>query len=120
RKVFITPMENGLRMAGTVEFGSLTHPPSMQRALLLGEHARAGLPTVDTRGAATWMGHRPCLPDSMPVLGPVPGRNGLWCAFGHGHLGLTGSANTGKLIAGAMAGQPDAQRILGPFSIERF
>lgn len=120
RKVFITPMETGLRLAGTVEFGSLTHKPSKKRALLLGEHARAGLPALDTANADTWMGHRPCLPDSMPVLGPVPDSPGLWCAFGHGHLGLTGSANTGRLIAGAMAGRPDDQRVLAPFSIERF
>lgn len=120
RKLFITPMETGLRLAGTVEFGGLAHPPTARRAQLLGEHARAGLPALDIRNAATWMGHRPCLPDSMPVLGPVPGRPGLWCAFGHGHLGLTGSANTGRLIAGAMAGQADDQRILAPFSIGRF
>ncbi|WP_019937921.1 FAD-binding oxidoreductase [Bordetella sp. FB-8] len=120
RKLFITPMETGLRLAGTVEFGSLTRPPSMKRARLLGEHARAGLPALDVDSAQTWMGHRPCLPDSMPVLGPVPSRPGLWCAFGHGHLGLTGSANTGRLIAGAMAGRPDDQRVLRPFSIERF
>ena len=120
RKLFITPMETGLRLAGTVEFGGLTHKPSMKRALLLGEHARAGLPALDTANPAVWMGHRPCLPDSMPVLGPVPDSPGLWCAFGHGHLGLTGSANTGRLIAGAMAGRPDDLRTLAPFSIDRF
>jgi D-amino-acid dehydrogenase len=120
RKLFMTPMETGLRLAGTVEFGGLTHKPSAKRALLLGEHARAGLPALDTANPAVWMGHRPCLPDSMPVLGPVPDSPGLWCAFGHGHLGLTGSANTGRLIAGAMAGRPDDLRILAPFSIDRF
>lgn len=120
RKLFMTPMETGLRLAGTVEFGGLTHKPSMKRALLLGEHARAGLPELDVADPAVWMGHRPCLPDSMPVLGPVPDSPGLWCAFGHGHLGLTGSANTGRLIAGAMAGRPDDQRTLAPFSIDRF
>lgn len=120
RKLFMTPMETGLRLAGTVEFGGLTHKPSMKRALLLGEHARAGLPELDVADPAIWMGHRPCLPDSMPVLGPVPDSPGLWCAFGHGHLGLTGSANTGRLIAGAMAGRPDDQRTLAPFSIDRF
>jgi D-amino-acid dehydrogenase len=120
RKIFITPMENGLRIAGTVEFGGLRHAPNEQRALLLGEHARAGLPGLDTATHTIWMGHRPCLPDSMPVLGAVPGMPDLWCAFGHGHLGLTGAANTGELIASAMAGQTDAQRILTPFSIDRF
>ena len=46
-----------------------------------------------------WMGHRPCMPDTLPKVGPVGERPGLWLAFGHGHLGLTDSANTGKLLA---------------------
>jgi len=119
RKIFVTPMESGLRIAGTVEFGGLDRPPTPRRAMLLGEHARAGLRGLRLDAPSVWMGHRPCLPDSMPVLGPVPDRPGLWCAFGHGHLGLTGSANTARLLAAAMAGQGD-ERVLAPFSIARF
>ncbi|MCD0501445.1 NAD(P)/FAD-dependent oxidoreductase [Bordetella petrii] len=119
RKVFITPMESGLRMAGTVEFGGLEKPPNLHRAMLLARHVHAGLPQLHIEAPQVWLGHRPCLPDSLPVLGPVPGREGLWCAFGHGHLGLTASANTGQLIARAMRGDLPAAA-LAPYSIARF
>lgn len=119
RKVFITPMESGLRAAGTVEFGGLKRPPNTQRASLLAAHAKAGLPDLDVSTPTTWMGHRPCLPDSMPVIGQTPGHPGLWCAFGHGHLGVTGSVHTGRLIADAIGGQPDTA-MLAPFSAARF
>ena len=119
RKVFMMPGEAGLRIAGTVEFGGLQRAPNQRRALLLADHARAGLSGLRVEQPQVWMGHRPCLPDSLPVIGAVPGQNGLWCAFGHGHLGLTGSVNTGALLARAMAGQA-AQAELAPFSITRF
>lgn len=120
RKVFMVPMETGLRIAGTVEFGGLSMPPTERRARMLGEHAKEGLPglRVDPQ-APIWMGHRPCLPDSLPVLGPVPQHAGLWCAFGHGHLGMTGSVNTGRLIAGAFRKEVDIKRF-APFSVSRF
>jgi D-amino-acid dehydrogenase len=120
RKIFITPMETGLRIAGTVEFGGLSMPPTARRAAMLGPQAQEGLPGLQLGAQPTqWMGHRPCLPDSLPVLGPVPGHPGLWCAFGHGHLGLTGSVNTARLIAAALRGQAEGAR-LRPFSIARF
>jgi D-amino-acid dehydrogenase len=120
RKVFITPMEEGLRVAGTVEFGGTEAPPNPARAaLLLGDLARV-FPQARLEGAKPhWMGHRPCLPDSLPVLGPVRDWAGLWCAFGHGHLGLTGSAPTGALLAAAMLG-PKTNADLLPFGVERF
>jgi glycine/D-amino acid oxidase-like deaminating enzyme len=119
RKVFMTPMATGLRIAGTVEFGGVARAPNWRRARLLGEHARAGVPALTLAEPTMWMGHRPCLPDSLPVLGPVPGRDGLWCAFGHGHLGLTGSVNTGRLIARAIGGQADRAE-LAAFAVDRF
>jgi glycine/D-amino acid oxidase-like deaminating enzyme len=120
RKVFITPMQSGLRVAGTVEFGGLKRLPNAARARLLAEHAKAGLPNLDTSDPIEWMGHRPCLPDSLPVIGEVPDHKGLWCAFGHGHLGLTGAAGTGRLLAQAMAGSAPALNLLTAFSISRF
>ncbi|HVX74904.1 MAG TPA: FAD-dependent oxidoreductase [Bradyrhizobium sp.] len=102
RKVFINPMREGLRIAGTVEIDSIDRPPNPARAMLLKEHARAGLRGPVLENETIWMGHRPCLPDSIPVLGAAPNHPNLWCAFGHGHLGLTGSANTAKLIARAL------------------
>lgn len=120
RKAFLSPMENGLRVAGTVEFGGLEAPPTPRRAELLLEDLRMAFPQARTAGAqGFWMGHRPCLPDSLPVLGPVRAWPGLWCAFGHGHLGLTGSAPTGALLARAMLGPPP-NLDLAPFAAERF
>lgn len=120
RKVFITPMDTGLRAAGTVEFGGLERLPNRERARLLAGHAKAALPTLDISAPIEWMGHRPCLPDSLPVLGELPQHPGLWCAFGHGHLGLTGSAGTGALLAKAMAGSSYAKSVLASFSASRF
>jgi len=119
RKVFISPMEDGLRVAGSVEIAGLDAPPNEARAQLLLGDLRAVFPDVRTDGATSWMGHRPCLPDSVPVLGPLRDWQGVWCAFGHGHLGLTGSAPTGALIAAAMAGErPNFD--FAPFRAERF
>lgn len=119
RKVFITPMESGLRAAGTVEFGGLRRPPNARRASLLAKHVKAGLPLLDISTPTTWMGHRPCLPDSMPVIGQAPGHAGLWCAFGHGHLGMTSCVHTGRLIAEALGGQANTG-LLDAFSASRF
>jgi D-amino-acid dehydrogenase len=119
RKVFISPMEEGLRVAGSVEIAGLDAPPNEARAQLLLGDLKAVFPDVRTDGATSWMGHRPCLPDSVPVLGPLKTWDGIWCAFGHGHLGLTGSAPTGALIAAALAGEkPNFD--FTPFSAERF
>ncbi|WP_149535968.1 NAD(P)/FAD-dependent oxidoreductase [Siccirubricoccus phaeus] len=120
RKAFISPMEHGLRIAGTVEFGGLDHPPTPRRAALLLDDLRNAFPQARTEGAeGFWMGHRPCLPDSLPVLGPVRAWPGLWCAFGHGHLGLTGSAPSGAALARAILG-PAPNLDFTPFAVERF
>ncbi|HWT09242.1 MAG TPA: FAD-dependent oxidoreductase, partial [Roseomonas sp.] len=79
RKVFISPMEEGLRVAGSVEIAGLDAPPNEARAQLLLGDLRAVFPDVRTEGATGWMGHRPCLPDSVPVLGPLRDWQGIWC-----------------------------------------
>jgi len=119
RKVFLTPMEDGLRVAGTVEFGGLERSPTRKRAEFLVRDLakvfpRAQVPT----DWSFWMGHRPCLPDSLPVLGPSRHR-GLWFNFGHGHLGLTMSATSGDILARAIQGEP-SNIDLAPFSFARF
>ncbi len=120
RKVFITPMECGLRVAGTVEFGGLDRRPDPDRAALLHRDFQAVFPDADIERATDyWMGHRPCLPDSVPVIGPARRVPGLWLAFGHGHLGLTGSAPTAHLLAPAILGRP-TNTDLGPYAAERF
>ncbi|MGG5819925.1 NAD(P)/FAD-dependent oxidoreductase [Falsiroseomonas sp. HW251] len=120
RKVFITPMETALRVAGTVEFGGLDRAPDEHRARLLYDDLAAVFPQARfTRKEPFWMGHRPCLPDSVPVIGPAQRIGGLWFAFGHGHLGLTGSAPTARMLAPAILGRP-ANQDLAPFAAERF
>jgi D-amino-acid dehydrogenase len=120
RKAYISPMETGLRVAGTVEFGGLEAAPTPRRAALLLGDLRRVFPQVRTEGVdGFWMGHRPCLPDSLPVIGPVRRWPGLWCAFGHGHLGLTGAAPTGARLARALLG-PVPNDDLAAFAIERF
>lgn len=105
RKVFMAPMETGLRAGGTVEFGGLEREPDFGRAERLAAFAEEALPALVGRPRTPWMGHRPCMPDTLPRVGPVGERPGLWLAFGHGHLGLTDSANTGTLLASLMTGQ---------------
>jgi D-amino-acid dehydrogenase len=103
RNVFIAPMETGLRAGGTVEFGGLARGPDATRAHRLAAFAIEALPALAGRPYATWMWHRPCMPDTLPRVGPVGARPGLWLAFGHGHLGLTDSADTGALLAELIA-----------------
>jgi D-amino-acid dehydrogenase len=99
RKIFVTPMQEGLRVGGTVEIAGLERAPDMRRARVLERIARASFRGLETVPAAHWMGHRPCMPDSVPVIGPVAGHPGLWLATGHGHLGLTGAPATAERIA---------------------
>lgn len=102
RKVFVTPMEGGLRVGGTVEIAGLERPPDQRRAAVLARIARETFIGLDAQPATIWMGHRPCMPDSVPVIGEASGRPGLWLAVGHGHLGLTDSVNTALRIADRM------------------
>jgi D-amino-acid dehydrogenase len=106
RKVFVTPMEEGLRVGGTVEIAGLEAPPDERRAAVLGRIARENFRGLESLPTRTWMGHRPCMPDSVPVVGPADGQPGLWLATGHGHLGLTDSLNTARRIADALLGAP--------------
>lgn len=99
RKAFLAPMEGGLRIGGTVEFGGLEREPDFARAKLLAGFARDTFPGLAGAREEMWMGHRPCFPDTLPRVGPAPGHEGLWLAFGHGHLGLTDSVNTARLLA---------------------
>ncbi|MDQ8727693.1 FAD-dependent oxidoreductase [Bradyrhizobium sp. LHD-71] len=119
RKVFLSPMEEGLRVAGTVEFGGLERKPSRRRAEFLMQDVARVFPRAQLPNDwSFWMGHRPCLPDSLPVLGPSR-HQGLWFNFGHGHLGLTMSATTSEMLARAVCGEP-SNVDLAPFSADRF
>lgn len=115
----ITPMEHGLRVAGTVEFGGLDLPPNWNRAEVLRRHARRLFPDLKEDGMERWMGFRPSMPDSLPVIGRSPTYRNAYFAFGHGHLGLTLGAVTGRLVADLVAGKSPTVDPR-PFAIERF
>jgi D-amino-acid dehydrogenase len=108
RKIFMAPMEEGLRVGGTVEIGGLRAPPDERRAAVLARIARANVNGLGDAPVQTWMGHRPCMPDSVPVIGAAPGQPHLWLAVGHGHLGLTDSLVTARRIADGVLGTRDA------------
>ena len=96
---YAVPMAGGLRLAGTVELAARDAAPNPSRLAYLERRAGemfAGLPAP----ATTWLGHRPTLPDSLPVIGPAPGTDGrVIHAFGHQHLGLTLGGITGRIVA---------------------
>ena len=98
-KFVITPMDGRLRLAGIVEFGGLNAPPSKAPIALLKRNVRAAIPGLTWEHSQEWMGHRPVMADSTPLIGEVPGRKGTFLGFGHDHVGLTGGPKTGRLLA---------------------
>ena len=115
----LCPMRDGLRVTAGVEFGGLALPPDYRRVRRVLAHARGSLPGLDGAVRREWMGHRPALPDSKPVIGPSPLYPGVTFAFGHGHLGLTLSAATARLVAEQIAGR-ELSVPLDPFRADRF
>ncbi|WP_323785081.1 NAD(P)/FAD-dependent oxidoreductase [Thalassovita sp.] len=101
----ITPMEGRLRLAGIVEFGGLTAGPSRAPFKLLMKQLKTAMPDLRWDQVTEWMGYRPTLTDSLPVIGAVPDLRGVYLGFGHQHVGLTGGAKTGQLLAQMIAGK---------------
>jgi len=117
--IVMTPMRDGLRVAGTAEFAKIDAKPNYRRAKVLIQHAQRYLPGLGGSEITEWMGQRPMMPDSMPVLGRLPGKDRVVCAFGHGHYGLTQGPTTGRIVADLVFGRtPHID--LAPFSISRF
>ncbi|QKD14684.1 FAD-binding oxidoreductase [Mesorhizobium sp. NZP2077] len=115
----ITPLETGLRVGGAVELGGIERPPNYARSKALLQKAQKFLPGLNPSGGREWMGFRPSLPDSVPVIGKASGSRPVVYAFGHGHLGLTQAAATGRLIREIILGQT-LPLDLAPFSPQRF
>lgn len=105
RGFFITPMEDGLRVAGTVELAAPHQPPSWHRADLLVRHLKDVFPGVGGAEQSRWIGERPTLPDFRPAIGRAPRLANVYCGYGHQHVGLTLATATGRLIARQMAGE---------------
>ncbi|MBV8193702.1 MAG: FAD-dependent oxidoreductase [Alphaproteobacteria bacterium] len=105
RGFFITPMEEGLRVAGTVELAAPHQPPTWARADILVRHLKDIFPDVGGAERSRWIGERPSLPDFRPAIGRAPRLSNVYCAYGHQHVGLTLATATGRLIARQMEGE---------------
>ena len=119
RKFVATPLTIGLRIGGAAEFGGLDAKADYRRSEALVRLASRYLPGLSGDGGIAWAGHRPATPDSLPVIGPATRFGNIFYAFGHGHLGLTQAATTGKLIADLVSGRPPPFD-LKPYSMSRF
>jgi D-amino-acid dehydrogenase len=119
RKFVATPLSCGLRIGGAAEFGGLHAEPNFKRCQALVKLATRYLPGLKVGGGTNWAGHRPATPDSLPVIGASPRHRQVFYAFGHGHLGLTQAATTGRLISNLIRGAPTPID-LSPYAIERF
>ncbi len=114
----MTPMEQGLRVVGTVEFGGLENSPSKSRIknlILNAKDMLDGLPEHKDE----WLGFRPTLPDFLPVLGPSKNYKNVFYSFGHHHLGWTLGAISGKIISKMISGE-NTNLDLQPYSSIRF
>ncbi len=115
----VTPMEIGLRVAGTEELGHADDPPSWRRADILQKQAAVMFPRARLENGSRWMGPRPGLPDSLPAIGSLPGLPQILVAAGHGHLGLTGAPHTGRIVAALASGEPTGIS-MAPYAPDRF
>lgn len=118
RGFYMCPMQGRLRVAGTVELGGLTAPPSPHRIAKLIEGARAIFPQLG-EPSRDWMGFRPSMPDSVPVIGPSRAGADIIHAFGHGHIGITLAPITARIVADLVAGRA-VELDITPYRAGRF
>ena len=118
-KFFVTPMEMGTRIAGQSEFAGIDGEPNYGRADVLARHMKRLFPQIRSVDSTRWMGRRPSMPDSKPVIGRSTKYANAYYAFGHGHVGLCSGAPTGRIIADLIAGRPPNIDIT-PFRVDRF
>lgn len=119
-KIMVSPLGDGLRLAGTAEFAGAGHPPNPRRTESLARLGRALFPDLPPLGQAqTWTGDRPSTPDGLPFIGPSKRSPRVICAFGHGHLGVTSAAVTSEAVSSLIGGQrPELD--LTPYRTDRF
>ena len=115
----VSRLSTGIRVGGAVELGGLRLPPDFRRSDAMLQKAQRFLPGLQAEGGTRWMGFRPSLPDSLPAIGASRATPRVIHAFGHGHLGLTQSAGTARLVADLVTGAPPALN-LTPFLPQRF
>ncbi|WP_338550369.1 NAD(P)/FAD-dependent oxidoreductase [Roseovarius phycicola] len=118
-KFVITPMEGRIRLAGMVGYGGFDAPPPRAAYELFETYLRQAIPGLTWKDSTHWMGHRPAMRDSIPMIGAVPGVAGAYTGFGHDHVGLTGGPKTGRILAQLISGKtPNIN--LAPYAPERF
>ena len=118
-KFAMTPMDAGIRCAGLVEFGGVDAPAVAGRTRFFERRIRALYPDLEWQGEQTWMGRRPSLPDSLPMIGESTQARHVWFAFGAQHVGLTSGPKTGRMIADMIGGRtPNVD--MAPFATNRF
>lgn len=115
----VTKVGAGIRVGGAVELGGLDLPPNYRRAQVLLDKAQRFMPGLNAQGGQQWMGFRPSMPDSLPVIGRSLRAARVIHAFGHGHLGLTQASGTGVLVADLVSARPPAIDI-APYRPDRF
>ncbi|MDB5664870.1 FAD-binding oxidoreductase [Cypionkella sp.] len=115
----VSRLSTGIRVGGAVELGGLKLPPNYKRSEAMLKKAKAFLPGLKPEGGVQWMGFRPSLPDSLPAIGHARATPRVIYAFGHGHLGLTQSTGTARLVADLLTGQTPALNLTA-FSPQRF
>ncbi len=115
----VSRLSGGIRVGGAVELGGLDLPPDFRRSKAMLKKAEAFLPGLKSEGGKEWMGFRPSLPDSLPAIGRSRGARRVIYAFGHGHLGLTQSVGTARLVADLLTERALPIDIT-PFSPQRF
>lgn len=115
----ISPTAGGVRVGGTVEMAGLTAAPDYRRARVLLKHAKEILPDLQFGQTSEWMGQRPSLPDTIPLIGRSRRAANLYYSTGHGHLGLTHSAPSARLMADILQGKPSPID-MSPYGIDRF
>lgn len=119
RAFMVTPTAGGIRVGGTVEMAGLAAAPDYRRAKVTVRRAQTALPGLRCQDFTEWMGHRPALPDTVPVLSASARTRGVYYATGHGHLGLTYAATTARLMGDLITGaKPPVD--LAPYRVDRF
>jgi D-amino-acid dehydrogenase len=102
----LAPMRAGIRLTTGAEFARPDAPPTPVQIERAEPVARGIFPLGERVEETPCLGVRPCTPDMLPVIGPLPGQPGAWCAFGHAHQGFTLGPSTGRLLAEMMTGEP--------------
>jgi D-amino-acid dehydrogenase len=115
----VTRLSTGIRIGGAVELGGLALPPNFKRSEAMLAKARMFLPGLKTAEGTQWMGFRPSMPDSLPVIGRARTTGRVIYAFGHGHLGLTQSAGTARLVLELLTERNPSVDLV-PFSPQRY